>query len=127
MIKKISRKLKKNLRHKRIRKKVSGTEQIPRVSVFKSNKNIYAQIIDDVNKNTLLGVSTLTPKVKEVINGAEKNVSTKVDAAGCVGKVLAELANEAGIKTVRFDRGGFPYHGRVKALADALKEGGLVF
>lgn len=127
MIKKTSRKIKKNLRHKRIRKKLSGTEQIPRVSVFKSSKNIYAQIIDDVNNKTLLGVSTLSPKVIEVVKGTEKNVSTKIDAAGCVGKVLAELATEAGIKTVRFDRGGFPYHGRVKALADALKEGGIVF
>ena len=127
MIKKTSRKIKKNFRHKRIRKKISGTQEVPRVSVFKSNKNIYAQIIDDVNSTTLVSVSSLTPKVIEVIKGTEKNVSTKIDAAGCVGKVLAELANEAGIKTVRFDRGGFPYHGRVKALADALKEGGLVF
>jgi len=127
MIKKTSRKIKKNLRHKRIRRKIFGTEQIPRVAVFKSAKNIYAQIIDDVNNKTLLGVSTLSPKVIEVIKGTEKNVSTKVDAAGCVGKVLAEIAGEAGIKTVRFDRGGFPYHGRVKALADALKEGGIVF
>ena len=127
MIKKTSRKIKKDLRHKRIRKKISGTKEMPRISVFKSNKNIYAQIIDDVNKTTLVSVSTLTPKVIEVIKGNEKNVSTKIDAAGCVGKVLAELASEAGIKAVRFDRGGFPYHGRVKALADALKEGGLVF
>jgi len=127
MIKKTSRKIKNNLRHKRIRKKVSGTEQVPRVSIFKSSKNIYAQIIDDDSKSTLVGVSSLTPKVIEVIKATEKNVSAKVDAASCVGKVLAELANEAGIKTVRFDRGGFPYHGRIKALADALKEGGLVF
>jgi len=127
MIKKTSRKIKKNFRHKRIRKKISGTQQVPRVSIFKSNKNIYAQIIDDVNKTTLVSVSTLTPKVIDVIKGTEKNVSTKIDAAGCVGKVLSDLAIEAGIKTVRFDRGGFPYHGRVKALADALKEGGLVF
>ena len=127
MIKKVSRKIKKNLRHKRIRKKVSGTGEIPRVSVFKSNKNIYAQIIDDVSENTLVSVSTLSPKVIDEVKGAEKKVSTKIDAASCVGKVLAELAGEAGIKTVRFDRGGFPYHGRVKALADALKEGGLVF
>ena len=127
MIKKTSRKVKKNFRHKRIRKKIFGTEQIPRVSVFKSSKNIYAQIIDDVNATTLVSVSTLSPKVIEILNGAEKKVSTKIDAAECVGKVLAEVALEAGIKKVRFDRGGFPYHGRVKALADALKEGGLVF
>ena len=127
MIKKTSRKAKKNLRHSRIRKKISGTGEVPRVSVFKSNKNIYAQIIDDESSSTLVSVSTLTPKVIEVVKNAEKNVSTKIDAASCVGKVLAELAGEAGIKTVRFDRGGFPYHGRVKALADALKEGGLVF
>ena len=127
MIKKTSRKAKNNLRHRRIRKKISGTGQVPRVSVFKSNKNIYAQIIDDESRSTLVSVSTLTPKVIEVVKKAEKNVSTKIDAASSVGKVLAELAGEAGIKTVRFDRGGFPYHGRVKALADALKEGGLVF
>ncbi len=127
MIKKTSRKAKKNLRHGRIRKKISGTGKVPRVSVFKSNKNIYAQIIDDESRSTLVSVSTLTPKVIDVIKKAEKNVSTKIDSASCVGKVLAELAGEAGIKTVRFDRGGFPYHGRVKALADALKEGGLVF
>jgi large subunit ribosomal protein L18 len=127
MIKKPSRKIKKNFRHKRIRKKVFGTEKVPRVAVFKSSKNIYAQIIDDTNKTTVLHASTLTPKVAELIKGMKKNVSTKIDAASCVGKVLAELAKEAGFKTVRFDRGGYPYHGRVKALAEALKEGGLVF
>lgn len=127
MIKKVSRKAKKNLRHKRIRKKINGTGDIPRVSVFKSNKNIYAQIIDDVKENTLVSVSTLSPKVVEELKSAEKSVSTKIDAASCVGKVLADLASKEGIKNVRFDRGGFPYHGRVKALAEALKEGGLVF
>ena len=127
MINKTSRKTKKNFRHRRIRKKITGTEKFPRVSVFKSSKNIYAQIIDDVNKTTLLSASTLTPKVLEMIKANEKNVSTKIDSASCVGLFLAELAKEKGIKNVRFDRGGFPFHGRVKALADSLKEGGLVF
>ncbi len=78
MIKKTSRKIKKNFRHKRIRKKIFGTEQVPRVSVFKSSKNIYAQIIDDVNKTTLVSVSTLTPKVIEVIEGTEKMYQQKL-------------------------------------------------
>ena len=127
MINKTSRKAKKNFRHRRIRKKISGTEKIPRVSVFKSSKNIYAQIIDDNNKSTVLSASTLSPKVIELIKSNEKKVSTKIDSASCVGKHLAELAKEKGIKEIRFDRGGYPFHGRVKALADALKEGGLVF
>lgn len=127
MINKTSRKAKKNFRHSRIRKKISGTEQTPRVSVFKSSKNIYAQIIDDTKNATIVSASTLTPKVKEMIEGSEKKVSTKIDSASYVGSYLAQLAIEKGIKNVRFDRGGHPYHGRVKALADALKEGGLVF
>ena len=127
MINKTSRKAKKNFRHRRIRKKISGTKKIPRISVFKSSKNIYAQIIDDTKNTTILSASSLTPKVIEMIKGNEKKVSTKIDSASCVGTYLAELAKDKGIKNVRFDRGGYPYHGRVKALAEALKEGGIVF
>ena len=124
MIKRTSRKSKKDLRHKRVRKKVRGSEARPRLSVFKSSKHIYAQVIDDSNGNTLASASTLTPKVKEVLAGEAQK---KVDAAKAVGKHVAELALSKDIKEVSFDRGGYPYHGRVKALADGAREAGLVF
>ena len=122
MIKKTSRKAKKDLRHKRVRKKVRGDVARPRLSVFKSAKHIYAQVIDDTSSNTLAAASTLTPKVREQLKGQKKQ-----DAAKIVGKYVAELSLSKDIKEVTFDRGGYPYHGRIKALADAAREAGLKF
>lgn len=124
MIGNTSRKIKNKKRHLRLRRKLSGTSEIPRISVFKSSKHIYAQIIDDVNGQTLLHLSTLTPDIKEKIQG--ENLK-KVDSANVVGKKLGELAVSRGLNKVRFDRGGYPYHGRVKSLAEGLRESGLEF
>jgi len=101
----------------RIRSRVSGTAQKPRLSVFRSNKFIYAQLIDDVNGKTL--VSTSSRALTEIL--------PKVDSSALVGKALAEKAMASGISEVVFDRGGYLYHGRVKALADGAREGGLKF
>ncbi|MGA1846812.1 50S ribosomal protein L18 [Deferribacter abyssi] len=109
-------------RHKRIRKKVFGTEKRPRLCVFKSNKYIYAQIIDDLNGNTLVAASSLEPEMKNKFSGR-----INLESAKAVGKLIAERALEKGIKQVVFDRGGYIYHGRVKALADAAREAGLEF
>lgn len=105
-------------RHYRVRSKVSGTAECPRLNVFRSNKNIYAQVIDDVAGVTLASASTLD---KEVSKG------TKSEQAVVVGKLVAERAVAKGISEVVFDRGGYLYHGRVKALADAARENGLKF
>ena len=102
---------------RRIRKKISGTEAKPRLSVFRSNKQIYGQIIDDLNGKTLVSASS----VKEDIKG------NKVEQAQTIGKAVAEKAVAAGIKNVVFDRNGYLYHGRIKAFADAAREGGLEF
>jgi large subunit ribosomal protein L18 len=104
----------------RIRKNISGTAERPRLSVFRSNKQIYAQLIDDQSGKTLLAASS---KVKSIL---EPNVN-KIEKSKKVGELIAERAKEAGIKTVVFDRNGYMYHGRVKALADAAREGGLKF
>jgi large subunit ribosomal protein L18 len=104
----------------RVRKIVSGTADRPRLSVFRSNKQIYAQLIDDIQGVTLVATSS---KVKEI----EKSEGTKADKAAMVGKLIAEKALAAGITEVVFDRGGYLYHGRVKQLADAAREGGLKF
>jgi len=124
MTKTISRKSSKNLRHKRVRNKVKGSEAKPRLCVFKSSKHIYAQIIDDVNGNTLACASSLTPKVKGEISAQGTN---NIDIAKLVGKHVAELALNKGLKIVCFDRGGYPFHGRVKSLADGAREAGLEF
>ena len=123
-MKRASRKHKRNLRHKRVRKQVNGSSSRPRLSVFKSSKHIYAQIIDDVNMNTLVSASSMTPKVKEMLGDDD---SGKLNAASAVGKLLGELAVAKGLKEVSFDRGGYPFHGRVKSLADGAREAGLVF
>ena len=107
-----------NIRY-RIRKAVNGTAERPRLSVYRSNKEIYAQIIDDVNGITLAAVSS---RDKEV--SAE---GTKKEVAATVGKVIAEKALKSGIETISFDRGGYLYHGRVKSLADGAREAGLKF
>ncbi len=104
----------------RIRKIVSGTAERPRMSVFRSNKEIYAQLIDDVNGVTLVAASS---KAKEIAAAT----GTKSEKAGLVGKLVAEKAVAAGISEVVFDRNGYLYHGRVKQLADAAREGGLKF
>ena len=106
-------------RHKRVRGKVSGTPERPRLNVFRSETNIYAQIIDDVNGVTLVSASSLEKDFK--VEG------TKSDAAKQVGVNVAERAKAKGIETVVFDRGGYVYHGRVKALAEGAREGGLQF
>lgn len=111
-------------RRRSIRRKVRGEASRPRLSVFRSLKHTYAQLIDDVDGVTLVSASTLSDEVrKELGNGGH----TKTDASKAVGKVLARLALEKGIKQVRFDRGGYLYHGRVQALAEAAREGGLEF
>jgi len=123
-MKRSSRKHRKNLRHKRVRKQVNGSTSRPRLSVFKSSKHIYAQIIDDTNMNTLVSASSMTPKVKEMLGDDN---SGKLNTASAVGQLLGELAIAKGLKEVSFDRGGYPFHGRVKSLADGAREAGLVF
>lgn len=102
---------------------VEGTEERPRLAVFRSNNHIYAQVIDDSVGNTLVAASTLTPDIREKLSANGGNV----DAAKLVGSKIAELCKAKNIEKVCFDRGGFRYHGRVQALADAAREGGLTF
>lgn len=109
-------------RHQRVRKKVVGTAERPRLSVFRSLKHIYAQVIDDQTGRTLAAASDLEAGVREQRDGY-----TKTEIAKFVGRHVAERAKAAGIHRVVFDRGGFKYHGRVKALADAAREAGLEF
>ena len=116
MIKKESKNLMRIKRHRKIRQNLSGTETAPRLCVFRSNSAIYAQIIDDTKGVTLVSSSSLELKIKN--NNLE---------AAAVGKDIAEKAKKAKIKTVVFDRGGYIYHGRVKALAEAARENGLEF
>ena len=106
---------------KRIRKVISGTDQKPRMSIFRSNKGIYVQLIDDLAGKTLVAFSS---KAKEI--AGQKEI-TKLEQAKLVGKLAAEKAIEKGITTVVYDRNGYLYHGRVKSLADAAREGGLIF
>ena len=122
MIKKTNSNVSRLARHARVRKKVSGTAELPRLCVFRSLKNIYAQIIDDTVGKTLVSASTLQKDVK-----AELEKTNDVAAAAYLGTVIAKKALEAGIKEVVFDRGGFIYHGKVQALADAAREAGLEF
>lgn len=124
MTTRLSRKIKKDIRHTRVRRKVSGSPERPRLSVFKSSSHIYGQIIDDLNSVTIVSASSLTPEIRETI-GKEK--TKKTDEAKIVGKLLAERAVAKGIRQVSFDRGGYPYHGRIKAFADAAREAGLEF
>jgi large subunit ribosomal protein L18 len=113
-----SKPVKRLKRRRRVRAKVSGTEQRPRISVFRSNRGVMAQLIDDVNGRTLAAVSWTEDDLKSL---------PKMEQARRVGGVLAERAKAAGIETAVFDRGGYQYHGRVKALAEGAREGGLVF
>ena len=118
MIKKESNNVARLRRHARVRAKVSGTKEVPRLNVFRSNNNIFVQIIDDTTGNTLVSSSSVELKLK---NGGN------VEGAKLVGKDIAEKAKKAKIKTVVFDRGGYLYHGRVEALATAARENGLEF
>lgn len=109
-------------RHIRVRKKLSGTSERPRLNVFRSLNQIYAQVVDDSNGVTMVSVSTLDAKLK-----AKTKELSKTDQAKLVGEEIAKRAAKAGIKEVIFDRGGYRYHGRVKALAEAAREAGLQF
>lgn len=117
------RKMRRQVRHKRVRRKVFGSGERPRMAVFRSLNNIYVQIIDDVQGHTLVAASSLDPDVRGQVNGGKP----KSEVAALVGSVIAERALDKGIKSVVFDRGGFKYHGRAKALAEAARKGGLVF
>ena len=122
MVSKKSRKVVRAKKHMRIRNRVNGTSECPRLAVFRSNNHMYAQIIDDTVGNTLVSASTAQKEVK-----AELEKTNDVAAAAYVGKIVAERALEKGITTVVFDRGGFIYHGKIQALADAAREAGLNF
>lgn len=122
MIKKVSRQAVRVKKHMKIRNKISGTPARPRLAVYRSNLHIYAQIIDDVNGTTIVAASTVEKAVKDTL---EK--TNDVAAATAVGKAIAEKAVAKGIESVVFDRGGFIYHGKVQALADAAREAGLKF
>ena len=122
MINKPSRAAARIKRHNRIRNRVSGTAQQPRLAVFRSNKHIYAQIIDDVAQHTLCATSTMEADIASKV----KFTST-IEAAKVVGEAIAKKALDKGIKEVVFDRGGFVYHGKIQALADAAREAGLQF
>ena len=119
MVKKTDRKLERARRHARVRTKVSGTAERPRLCIYRSNSNIYAQIIDDVAGNTLVQASTLDKEVK--------TKKSNIEAAKEVGALIAKRAAGKNIKTVVYDRGGYIYHGIVKELAEAAREGGLEF
>ena len=122
MVSKESRQEVRAKKHRRMRNRLSGTAQRPRLAVFRSNNHMYAQIIDDTVGNTLVSASTLEKEVK-----AEIEKTNNVDAAAYLGTVIAKRAIEKGIKEVVFDRGGFIYQGKVAALADAAREAGLEF
>ncbi|MDR0880831.1 MAG: 50S ribosomal protein L18 [Clostridioides sp.] len=122
MIKKTDKNANRLQRHKRVRKKVAGTVARPRLCVFRSSKNIYAQIIDDANRVTLVSASSLDKDVKESVS-----YTGNKDAAKKVGETVAKKAVEQGITEVVFDRGGYLYHGRVKELAEGAREAGLKF
>ena len=122
MVSKESRSKVRAKKHMRIRNRFSGTAERPRLAVFRSNNHVYAQVIDDVNGTTLVSASTLEKDIK-----AELKNTDDIEAATKVGDVVAKRALEKGIKAVVFDRGGYIYHGKVKALADASREAGLEF
>jgi large subunit ribosomal protein L18 len=120
-----SRRLQRQRRHARVRKSVHGTEDRPRLSVYRSLNNIEGQLIDDEEGRTLLGLSTLAAELRGV--SGDEDAGRKVVQAHAAGKLLAERARDKGIERVVFDRGGFKYHGRVKAFAEGAREGGLEF
>ena len=121
MIKKADKNEARVKRHMRIRRRLIGTSERPRLCVFRSNKHIYCQIIDDTNAATIVAASTLDPELKELGKTWDR------DAATAVGQLIANRAKQKGIDSVVFDRGGYIYHGRVAAVADAAREKGLNF
>ena len=122
MVSKKSRAEMREKKHMRIRNRFSGTAERPRLAVFRSNNHMYAQIIDDTVGNTLVSASTLEKEIK-----AELNKTNDVEAAAYLGKVIAKRAMDKGISEVVFDRGGFLYHGKIEAVAEAAREAGVVF
>lgn len=122
MINKVSKNEVRKRIHARVRRKISGTASRPRLCVFRSNKQIYCQMIDDEAGRTLCAAASSDKEIK-----ADLKNGSNVDAAKAVGSLIAERAKKAGIEACVFDRGGYLYHGRVKALADAAREGGLKF
>jgi len=121
MIKKPDKNAARIKRHQRIRNRLAGTAERPRLCVFRSNKHIYCQVIDDVSARTLVAASTLDPELKKLGKTWDR------DAAKAVGELVAERAKKEGIEAVVFDRGGYIYHGRVAAVAEAAREKGLIF
>jgi large subunit ribosomal protein L18 len=117
-----SRSVARERRHMRVRKHILGTTNRPRLNVFKSLTGIYAQIVDDSEGNTLISASTIDKELREQVKGMKK-----IEQAKAIGKAVAERAKSKGISSVVFDRGGFRYVGRIKALADGAREGGLQF
>lgn len=109
-------------RHRRIRTRLNGTADVPRLCVFRSTHHIYAQVIDDNRGSSICGASTMSPAVREELKGLKK-----MEKSRRIGLLIARLAQEKGITRVAFDRGGYLYHGRVRALADGAREGGLKF
>lgn len=122
MIKKQSRNVARQKRHYRLRNKLSGTPESPRLCVYRSNKHIYAQVIDDVAGSTIVAASTMEKGI-----AANLKSTSNLDAAKAVGEAVAKKALDKGIEAVVFDRGGYLYHGKVKALADSAREAGLKF
>ncbi|MFC1967552.1 50S ribosomal protein L18 [Chloroflexota bacterium] len=122
MIAEIDTKAARLRRHHRVRLKVKGTAERPRLCVFRSLNNIYAQVIDDVKGHTLAAASTKDAEIKDSLDGKKK-----AEKAGLVGSLVAKRALEKGVKRVAFDRGGYKYHGRIKSMADAARKGGLEF
>ena len=122
MLKKVDRNLKRMERHYKIRNKIAGTPERPRLNIYRSAKHIYAQVIDDATGVTLVSASTQDKELRDKV--AEL---TKTDAAKLVGQTVGQRAKEKGINSVVFDRGGYLYHGRIKVLADGARESGLEF
>jgi large subunit ribosomal protein L18 len=122
MIDKSKRRVARKMRHIRVRKEVKGTPERLRLNVYRSLNHIYAQVIDDNKGHTLVSASTLEPELKTQLKGLKKTEEAKI-----IGKIIAERAVLKGISKVVFDRGGYKFHGRVKALAEGAKEGGLQF
>ncbi len=119
-----SRRLQRERRHRRVRNKVSGTTERPRLVVYRSLRNLEGQLVDDIGGVTLLGASTISPDLRDV---EAEGAHPQVERAHAAGKLLAERARAEGIESVVFDRGGYQYHGRVKAFAEGAREGGLKF
>ncbi|HAJ31813.1 MAG TPA: 50S ribosomal protein L18 [Candidatus Atribacteria bacterium] len=122
MLTEIDKRLARNKRHKRVRKNISGSSERPRLCIFRSLKHIYAQVIDDRKGITLVSLSTLNPEIKR-----KEKYQGNIKAAKMLGSLLAKKLEEKGIKKVVFDRGGYLYHGRVKAVAESTRKGKVVF